>query len=149
MRARWTGLALLVLLTACGGSGGTAAPSPTGSAQPSPTAAPVQFRTADGNIGCTLEARHVVCDIGAHSWKPPARPAQCRSTWAEAMQFTIYGHPTYLCGQTSSSRGATRVLGADETVRVSLVACHAVPGGVRCFGDVHGYLLSRTESQLF
>lgn len=148
MRTRRKGpLLLLALLAAC--SGGSRTASPTQSAAPSPTPAPVRFRTADGTVGCELDTRHVVCDVGAHTWSAPPKPAGCSSTWGRSVQFTIFGHPSYVCGRTASALGASRVLTADESVRLGLVTCHAVAGGVRCFGEAHGFLLSRTVSQLF
>jgi hypothetical protein len=146
--ARWTGLLLLPLLAGCGG-GTTAAPVPTRTAAPEPTPAPVQFRTADGNVGCDVEARHVVCTIGERAWAAPPKPVQCHGSWGAALQFTLISHPSFVCGQRTSYRTAARVLAADETVRVGFIACHAVPGGVRCFGEVHGFLLTKARPELF
>ena len=146
----WAGVLLVVpLLVGCAGAGTAASPAPTQTVEPRPTPSPVQFRTADGNVGCDVEARHVVCTIVERTWAAPPKPVQCKGSWGAAIQFTLISHPSFVCGQRASYRTAQRVLAADETLRVGLIACHAVPGGVRCFGEVHGFLLTRDRPELF
>jgi hypothetical protein len=160
MRART--LALLVLLpvlAACNGSSGTATPLPTvtrtivttQSAEPLPIIEgnPVLFRTADGNVGCDLEPAFVICNIGTMTWSPPRKPGDCLYSWGREVEVAAGSKGEFICGHNENYRGSKRVLPLGQALKVGLVTCRAVSGGVQCTSDANGFLLTRARYRLF
>jgi hypothetical protein len=161
MRARTLALSLLLpLLAACGGSGGTtASPQPrvtrtvvtTTSPQPAPTivGSPVMFRTADGNVGCDLEPAFVICNIGTKSWASPRKPGDCLYSWGKEVEVAAGSEGEFICGHNENYRGSKRVLPTGQALKVGLVTCRAVSGGVECTSDRNGFLLTRAKYRVF
>jgi len=162
MHRRWTALLLLVpLLGACGGSDGTARATPTASPTPSPvvTSAPakaatvfegsVRFSAAGGAVGCDLEAAFVECAVKDARWKPPRKPSDCHNSWGTVVQFTVGTKGQFICWYGLKLLGAKRTLPAGQSFRVGHVTCTAVPRGVECGGQGHGFRLTTTEYRLF
>jgi hypothetical protein len=160
MRART--LALLVLLplvASCNGSSGTAAPLPTvtrtivttQSPLPLPTIEghPVLFRTADRNVGCDLEPAFVICNIGTKTWPSPRKPGDCLYSWGKEVEVAAGSKGEFICGHNENYRGSKRVLATGQAVKVGLVTCRAVSGGVQCTSDANGFLLTRAKYRVF
>jgi hypothetical protein len=163
MRART--LALLVLLpalAACNGSSGpsgTATPLPrvthtvvtTQPPLPLPTIEgnPVLFRTADGNVGCDLEPAFVICNIGTKSFVSPRKPGDCLYSWGKEVEVAAGSPGEFICGHNENYRGSKRVLPLGQALKVGLVTCRAVAGGVQCTSEANGFLLTRTKYRVF
>lgn len=163
MRART--LALLVLLPALAscnsssGAGGTASPLPrvtrtivtTQPPLPLPTIEgnPVLFRTADGNVGCDLEPAFVICNIGTKAWASPRKPSDCLYSWGKEVEIAAGSPGEFICGHNEDYRRSKRVLPAGQALKVGLVTCRAVAGGVQCTSDANGFLLTSARYRVF
>lgn len=161
MRARTLALlVLLPLLAACNGSGGTAATPPprvtrtvvtTQPPLPLPTivGTPVLFRTADGNVGCDLEPAFVICNIGTKAWTSPRKPGDCLYSWGKEVEVAAGSPGEFICGHNENYRGSKRVLPTGQALKVGLVTCRAVAGGVDCRSDANGFLLTSAKYRVF
>jgi hypothetical protein len=165
MRVRsMTLLLLLPLLSACA-VGDTGArdetPPPQGrptrtvttttSPLPLPTieGKPVRFRTSDGNYGCDLEPAYVLCNVVKRTFTPPKKPSDCFYTWGKAVEMAIGSKGSFFCGHGEDYSNSKRVLKRGQALQVGLVTCRALPDGVLCSGQGHGFRLQRASYQLF
>lgn len=156
MRART--LALLVLLPLLAACGGTDAPAPratrtivtTESPQPAPTieGKPVQFSTAGGNVACDLQPAFVECQVRTHTWPSPKKPSDCHNAWGSRVQVAVGTKGEFICWFGESLLGAKRVLPTGEALKVGLVTCRAVSGGVQCSAEGHGFTLTKATYRL-
>ena len=153
-------LALILLLSACGGSGTTGAqPSRSSTPPPATTPAPslpapvvenrpVTFSTAGGSVACDLEQAYARCDVKSPTWTAPKRPSDCHNSWGHAVEVSAGTPSTFICWFGASPLGAKRVLAANQAITVGLMTCRAVTGGVECSGQGHGFRLGRASYRL-
>jgi hypothetical protein len=123
----------------------------TSSPLPLPTieGKPVHFRTSDGNVGCDLEPAYVLCNVVRRSFTPPKKPSDCFYTWGKAVEMAIGSKGSFFCGHGEDYSDSKRVLRNGEAIQVGLVTCRALPDGVLCSGQGHGFRLQRASFQLF
>jgi hypothetical protein len=110
---------------------------------------PVHFRTSDGNVGCDLEPAYVLCNVVHRTFTPPKKPSDCFYTWGKAVEMAIGSKGSFFCGHGEDYSNSKRVLRLNQALQVGLVTCRAIPNGVLCSGDGHGFRLQRSAYQLF
>ncbi len=157
MRART--LALLVLLPLLAACAGTDAPAPratrtiveTQSPLPAPTleGKPVAFSTPDGNVACDLEAAFVECQVRTHTWTPPRKPGDCHNSWGTRVSVASGSKGAFICWFGESLLGAKRVLPMGQALKVGLVTCRGIAGGVECSSEGNGFALTEAKYRLF
>ncbi|MEV6490605.1 DUF6636 domain-containing protein [Actinoplanes sp. NPDC051633] len=147
-------LVLLCVVFALAGCGGSAdSPSSSGSAEPKtglggPTT-PRQFTLPSKNIGCMVTTESARCDIGEKTWKPPAKPADCRQAWGNAVTVTAQAATLTCAGDTVM--GSAEILAYGKAAQVGDFVCTSASAGVRCTHapSGHGFTLARQEYTTF
>jgi hypothetical protein len=156
MHRRFGVLAVLLMLAACSSpSDVTTQPSAaTGlgdRASPSATRVveSIQFSMPSKNIGCYLDKASARCDIVAKTWKPPAKPSDCRQDWGSGVSVGSADAAIVCAGDTVL--GAKEILEYGKAVRAGDLVCESASAGVRCFNEPtgHGFTLSRQSYVLF
>ena len=110
----------------------------------------VEFRSADGNLGCDIESAYARCDPRARSWPLPPQPSDCASGWGHGIEVQAGTKGSFFCG-SDSVLGGTRVLAAGQALRNDFVQCDAVSAStISCHGtqDAHGFSISRAKYAL-
>jgi hypothetical protein len=108
------------------------------------------FETPSHNIGCILTEQGARCDIRAHSWPLPKKPASCEFDYGGSLFIGTRGRGEYGC-VSDSAMGIGGVLAYGESIRKSHFVCTSEEAGVRCVNrrDGHGFFLSRQRVRLF
>jgi hypothetical protein len=136
-----------------GGGGGGSLPGGPSSGGPFPAATATRaiaagdlyaFTTPSKNIGCMIDATSVRCDIRAHTWQVPPKPAGCDLDYGQGI--TLGADPAqYVCaGDTTFEPNAT-VLPYNEAVRAGNLLCVSTQAFLACRNLVtdHGFSLSK------
>jgi len=159
-------LVLVAAVSACTGSGGGHAGTPSspptvaGNADPTvPSVAPPQIRdvsqaiflSPSKNIGCDLSAFAVRCDIGRRAWTAPAKPADCELDWGNGVHLEPGKPAAFLC-TGDSLLGATKdILGYGHALRAGDFLCDSESAAMRCRNERtgHGFTLSAENYTLY
>jgi hypothetical protein len=114
-----------------------------------PNTATRQFTLPSKNIGCLVTAESARCDISEKTWEPPAKPADCRQAWGNALTVTAEGATLTCAGDTVL--GAAEVLDYGKAVQVGDFVCTSASAGIRCTHapSGHGFTLARAEYKVF
>jgi len=116
------------------------------------SAAPANFRTPTGNIGCDVRASGARCDIVRHSYTPPRRPASCQLEWGDSLEVGRTGRGRFVChGDTVlPPPGRRHRVPYGTTVRRGTIRCTVTRAGVTCRNARgHGFTLSRQRARTF
>jgi hypothetical protein len=108
------------------------------------------FKSPSGNIGCAIGAGGVRCDIRAHAWRPPPKPASCQLDWGNGLTLGKRGRARFTCaGDTLLGAGAVLAYGRD--IERGRFRCLSRRRGMRCFNrrNGHGFALSRQAARRF
>jgi Family of unknown function (DUF6636) len=116
----------------------------------SASAAPVLFENPRGNIGCAISAGGVRCDIRAHAWDPPPKPASCPVDWGNGLEVGRRGAARFTCAG-DTVLGGKKVVGWGKSIRRGRFRCTVRQDGVRCVNlrNEHGFKLSRRVARWF
>lgn len=116
------------------------------------SAAPANFRTPSGNIGCYVDAASARCDIIEHDYTAPRRPPSCRNDWGDAVAVDRgAARGRWVChGDTAfPPPGARYRVRYGTTVRRGGSVCRVTTAGVTCRNARGaGFFLSRQRVRL-
>jgi hypothetical protein len=156
-------VAILGALSGCSASRPHPSPSPSAAAgfgdRAFPSAAPVNvravdeaiFRTPSKNIGCTLSATSVRCDIGRRDWASPSKPADCDLDYGNGLYLEKDKKAGFTCAGDSLLGATTEVLQYGYALRAGDFTCDSESVAVRCTNqrNGHGFTLSVQNYVLF
>jgi hypothetical protein len=109
------------------------------------------FHSPSGNIDCLVSEGYARCDIRAHTFKAPTRPAACDLEWGSVLSVgKANRRGGFACVGDTVRDPSAKALAYGRSISVGRVRCTSRPDGVRCrnrFG--RGFLLGRTAYRLF
>jgi hypothetical protein len=120
-----------------------------------PAAAPAQtlrfFHSPSGNIDCVLASDSARCDIRAHTFTPPPRPAFCDLEWGSVLSVgKTSRRGGFACVGDTARDPKAKALAYGKTLRVGSLRCVSRTDGVRCNNRRgHGFLVGRAAYRLF
>lgn len=108
-------------------------PEATAPAAPSENQALTEFRLPSGNIWCSMTETSATCTIGAFSYTPPEKPAECTGAVGQVFSVTAAEGATLPCVTAVPPRpeGAT-VLEYGQASTIGEMTCHASKNGATC-----------------
>ncbi len=150
----------------------SASSSPT--ATPSPSAAPthsptyvvrvvppdadgftlVGFRSPSRNLQCAIGAEEknrtwARCDVTAHSWTLPPKPADCDLDWGSVATLANDGKPGRIGACVSDSPGGGPTLAYGHAIRLKDMECRSSTAGVECVTGKHGFRVSKASYRVW
>jgi hypothetical protein len=154
---------ILGALTGCSSSPTRPAPSPSAAVglgdRSFPSAAPVNVRDVDQadfltpskNIGCTLSATSVRCDIGRREWAPPSKPADCALDYGNGLYVEKAKTAGFMCAGDSLLGATKNILEYGYALRAGDFLCDSESVAMRCANQRtgHGFMLSVQSYKLF
>lgn len=107
------------------------------------------FSSPSRNIGCTVTEDSARCDIGEHSYQPPAEPDGCSGSWGRSLQVRG-GASAFVC-VTDSVLGVKETLKYGTSTVVGNFGCTSRRSGVTCLNlqTDHGFKISRAKTKFF
>jgi hypothetical protein len=109
------------------------------------------FHSPSGNIDCLVSEGYARCDIRAHTFKAPKRPAACDLEWGSVLSVgKANRRGGFACVGDTVRDPSARALPYGRSIVVGRVRCTSRADGIRCrnrFG--RGFLLGRTAYRLF
>jgi hypothetical protein len=127
------------------GSGSPSPASGNGSASASATASPSEasdlagFSSPSGNIHCEISSAQARCDIAAHTWQAPPKPADCEGDWGQGLQVSAAG-AGFVCASDSAAGGPPLAYGA--SIERGDLRCDSDKDGVTCVHRPSGHTFS-------
>lgn len=108
------------------------------------------FGTPSGNIGCRLATTYARCDIKAHDWTAPPKPANCDVDWGGGLTLSEKRASVLCAGDTAFDLTAP-VLAYGARARRGAIICISREAGMTCKAPRtgHGFFLSRQTYRLF
>jgi len=142
-------LVLICVVFALVGCGGSEPDPEAKTGLGGPSTASRQFTLPSKNIGCLVTTESARCDISEKSWKPPAKPADCKQAWGNAVTVTAEAATLTCAGDTVM--GAAEILAYGKAAQVGDFVCTSASSGVRCTHapSGHGFTLARQEYTVF
>jgi len=109
------------------------------------------FHSPSGNIDCVLASDSARCDIRAHTFKPPPRPAFCDLEWGSVLSVgKTSRRGGFACVGDTARDPKAKALAYGKTLRVGSLRCVSRTDGVRCNNRRgHGFLVGRAAYRLF
>lgn len=146
--------------------------TPSASAAATPTATPTPrfavvvvspspgtyrgFRSPTGNIRCSMGTEDdgtvwARCDVGAHTWALPPRPAGCAFDWAAVARVSTDGRRGTVGACVSDAAGGDEVLAYGHALRLGALECRSSTAGTECATSrpQHGFFLSRSSYRVW
>jgi hypothetical protein len=124
-----------------------------------PSAAPVNVRVVDEaafltpskNIGCTLSATSVRCDIGRRDWAAPPKPASCALDYGNGITIDKAETAGFSCAGDSLLGAAQPILQYGHAMQAGDFRCDSESVALRCTNQRsgHGFTLSVQSYALF
>jgi hypothetical protein len=109
-----------------------------------------RFAVPGYNLGCSLGADWVRCDVARSAWIPPIRPSSCTLDWAQGIELGPSGRSRFVCAGNSMIDPSGPVVPDGRDDRVGEVVCQVRLRWVTCFmPDGHGFSLGRTGYSIF
>jgi hypothetical protein len=106
------------------------------------------FASPSGNIGCYVNRHFARCDIAAHTWKAPQKPASCDFDWGDSL---LLRRATRFGCISDTVLGARHVLRYGHSVRFGNKKCTSRKSGMVCrnLDTGHGFRLARDSYRRF
>jgi hypothetical protein len=109
------------------------------------------FHSPSGNIDCLVSDGYARCDIRAHTFKTPKRPAGCELDWGFAVTVRATNRRgRFACVGDTVRAPKARSLAYGRSIGVGRVRCTSRTDGIRCTNRFRrGFLIGRTAYRLF
>ena len=125
------------------------------------------FHTLDNNIACGIvkgqkkrrkggkkipripgEAR---CDVRAHTWVAPPKPANCPLDWGNGVVVGDRGFPNYVCAGDTVADANSPAAGPGSVIALGRYSCTVLEQSVRCtnLATGRGFEVSASQVSLF
>lgn len=107
------------------------------------------FESPSRNIGCSISAEDIRCDIKEKEFPSPAPPSDCDLDHGNSLYLTTEGTPTFLChGDTVFWNGEPLAYGT--SIRAGEMSCTSTEAGMVCWSIAtgHGFVLARESYRL-
>lgn len=143
----------MVLATIIAVAMGMMAPATASSASSDPAgSARVEsfaFESPSHNIACVMSASSVRCDISAHTYDAPPRPAACQGAWGDSL--SVRRQSRWTCHGDTVLFETERVLPYGDSARVGRMECTSRRRGVTCqnLATGHGFRLASASVDRF
>jgi hypothetical protein len=109
------------------------------------------FQSPSHNIGCVLTKKFVRCDISAHTWPVPPKPADCDVDYGQGVSVGQSGRADYVCAGDTALDPSADVLAYGDRISKGNIRCSSKTKGMRCVNleSKDGFFLSRDVVRLF
>ena len=118
---------------------GSASASASATASPSEASDLAGFSSPSGNIHCEISSAQARCDIAAHTWQAPPKPADCEGDWGQGLQVSAAG-AGFVCASDSAAGGPPLAYGA--SIERGDLRCDSDKDGVTCVHRPSGHTFS-------
>jgi hypothetical protein len=141
-RLRRAGSAVLVLAAVVLATAAAAPPAQAGSS--------AWFSSPSRNIGCSMTATRVRCDVISRTWTSTPKPASCDFAWGPALEVGMTGTGHFGC-VSDTVGGSPRILAYGKSLTIGRFRCTSRSTDMTCVDTAngHGFCVSRVLYRLF